>query len=569
MAFKPSEEGEFPTLGWAALDWMMSELASPKGGTEKDPFVPYPEQAKFILHWYRLDPVTGRRVYRRGGLCRPRGWGKSPLLASICAVEALGPVVFDGWDAAGQPVGRPWSRSTNPLIEIGAVSEDQADVNTWSPLLEMLRNGPVVDDYPGLEPFDTIVNLPDAGSIRKITASAGTVKGAPAQLAILDQTEEWRRSNGGVRLAGVLRDNAAKVNGRTLESPNAFVPGERSIAETSYLYARKIAEHDSRGTGSSLDPGLLWDDREAPDVDLADQDKLILALRYVYGDSALVEHEDGTVTGHVNLDRLVAEARDPERSPESYKREFLNQKISAGDAFVHEREWAACGPHEDDPLWPDWEPPEPVTARDAVVLGFDGSRRRKNGVADATALVAVRVSDGLAWPVHVWEEPDGPESVDWEVPESDVEAVLSEFMDTHRVVGFKADQAYWESNVARWEAKYGARMKVGGRSQHPIAVNTRMETRPTARGIQALATAIRGRELKHLGVSVLTRHVLNAVVRERSYGPLLFKKTPSSSDKIDACYALMLAWRARLDALSMDLTEDEEPQASFVPSRIW
>lgn len=562
MSFKPSEPGEFPTLGWQVLDWMMEELASPQGGTDKQMYVPYPEQASFILNLYRLDPESGRRVYRRAGICRPRGWGKSPLLASIAIVEALGPVVFDGWDADGQPVGRPWSRTNRVLTQIGAVSEEQANTNSWGPLLEMVRNGPVVDDYPGLEPFDGQVVLPDgSGFIKMITASANSVKGAPAQLCILDQTEVWHSSNGGTKLAKTLRDNAAKVDGITIESPNAYVPGENSVAEKSQAYAQKIAE------GKATDRGLLWDDREAPDVDLTDRVQLLHALRYVYGDSAKIAHPDGTVTGHVNLDRIADEVNDPERSEDDYRREFLNRKLSTGDAFVQRPEWARCGPHPDDPvLWPGWEAPAPVTASDPVVLGFDGSRRRRKGMTDATALVACRVSDGFVWPVRVWEEPDGPEAKDWSVPEIEVEAEIADFFRTHRVVGFLADQSMWESNVARWEAKWGSQLVVGPKS-HPIAVDTKHEYAKTSKGIVALRTAIRNGELKHDSSAVLTRHVLNAIVHDRQTGPLLFKKTPSSPDKIDACYALMLAWRARIEALSKDLTALVEPVA-FIPSRI-
>jgi hypothetical protein len=50
--------------------------------------------------------------------------------------------VPDGWDAAGQPVGKPWSTMLTPLVHIAAVSEEQTN-NTWQPLLEMLREGPV------------------------------------------------------------------------------------------------------------------------------------------------------------------------------------------------------------------------------------------------------------------------------------------------------------------------------------------------------------------------------------------------------------------------------------------
>ena len=42
----------------------------------------------------------------------------------------------------------------------------------------------------------------------------------------MDQTESWKPSNGGVKLAATLRRNLAKVNGSSVETPNAFRPGE-------------------------------------------------------------------------------------------------------------------------------------------------------------------------------------------------------------------------------------------------------------------------------------------------------------------------------------------------------
>src|SRR5690606_41792657 len=96
------------------------------------------------------------------------------LLAALCAVEALGDVVPAGWDANGQPVGAPWSRYRTPNVAIAAVSEEQTR-NTWQPLLEMLREGPVLDEYPGREPYDTQGGLPHGqGRIRQVTASART-----------------------------------------------------------------------------------------------------------------------------------------------------------------------------------------------------------------------------------------------------------------------------------------------------------------------------------------------------------------------------------------------------------
>jgi hypothetical protein len=41
-----------------------------------------------------------------------------------------------------------------------------------------------------------------------------------------------------VKLANTLRTNAAKIGGSTVESPNAFIPGEGSVAEHSAAYAQ-------------------------------------------------------------------------------------------------------------------------------------------------------------------------------------------------------------------------------------------------------------------------------------------------------------------------------------------
>ena len=132
MPWKPEVPGEVPTLGYLAIDWMKAYLAAPDR-TEYEPFIPYIEQEEFILKWYALNP-DGTRRFHRGVLGRPRGWGKSPLLAGLACVEALAPVVFDGWDANGRPVGKPWSKVRTPLVQVAAVSDEQT-MNTWTPLL--------------------------------------------------------------------------------------------------------------------------------------------------------------------------------------------------------------------------------------------------------------------------------------------------------------------------------------------------------------------------------------------------------------------------------------------------
>ncbi len=557
MPWKPTAPGEVPTLGWYVLDWMTEYLAAPARG-EYEPFVPYREQEDFILRWYEIDPTTGRFRHQRGLLGRSRGWGKSPLLASLAIVEGLADVLPDGWDADGQPVGRPWSTVRTPLVHIAAVSEDQTR-NTWQPLLEMVRNGPVLDSYR-VDAMDTFVALP-RGRIEQITASARSTKGAPVTFAVLDQTEEWVPSNGGPRLAQTIRTNAAKNGGRTVESPNAFIPGEGSVAEGSAAYAQAIREGRTRAEG------LLYDHREAPaDTDMSDRESLVAGLRVAYGDSS--GHEGGCVLhdppcepGHVDLDALVATIWDPETDVQIARSDFLNQITSASNQWIGRPEWNARAAQIAAPGAPG------LTPGDTIALGFDGSRRRKRGVTDATALVACRVSDGLVHPLGVWEQPDGPAGDDWQVPTDEVEALVGEVFRDYRVVAFYADPAKWESSIARWEAVHGARLKVKASRSNPITWwMTGGRGAIVTRALDGFLEAVLNGPLIHSGATVLTRHVLNARRRPTPGGYGVFKQHPDSVNKIDAAVAAVLAWQARTDAVAAGVAEQRPSRA---PRRLY
>jgi hypothetical protein len=537
VPWQPSEPGEVPTLGWLALDWITEYLAAPDR-VEYEPFIPTREQAEFVLRFYALDHHTGRRKIRRGLLSRPRGWGKSPMLAALACLEALGPVVPDGWDAEGQPVGKPWSEVRTPLVQLAAVSEKQTQ-NSWAPLLEMLREGQACDEFPGLEPLDSFVNLP-RGRIEPVTSSPASIKGNKAVFAILDQTEEWTRSNGGVKLATTMRINAGKIGGSTVESPNAFTPGVGSVAEDSAEYARRIVE------GKARDEGLLYDHREAPaDTEPFDRESLLAGLRYAYGDSS--DHPDGCVIhdppcapGWSPMDRLIGDFWDPSNDPQTLRADFLNQITHAADSWLSQPEWAACA-----------DATQVITDKDVVTLGFDGSKSRKRGVADATALVVCHVPDGHVELVRAWEQPDGPAGADWEVPAVEVEAEIAEAFSRWTVVGFYADPARWESYVAGWEARYGGRLKVKASAKHPIEwwINQGRGVL-VAKAVEALQTAILERRMTHDGGSVLARHFLNARRDPRRQGMWIRKDHPDSSRKIDAAWAAVLAWQARSDAVA-------------------
>lgn len=554
----PCYPGELPTLGWYVLDWMSANLAAPDR-TEYEPFVPTREQAAFVLRYYAINPATGKRLRRRGVYSRPKGSGKSPFLGGLGATEALADVVPDGWDAAGEPVGRPWSSLRTPWVQFAAVSEDQTR-NAWSPLLEMLREGPALWNYPGMDPMDTFVALPK-GRIEFVTSAATSREGNRPVFAVLDQTEEWKPGNGGVRLAATIRRNLGKTGGSSIEAPNAYVPGAGSVAEDSAEYARRLAEAVRKGR--SPEPGLLYDHREAPpETDMTDRESLMAGLRYAYGDSA------DSAGGWVDLERIAAEVWDPATDPQDARRFYLNQVTHATDSWLTQPEWAAVT-----------DAAKVVGEREPITLGFDGSRSRAGrSTTDATALVGCRVSDGHLFLLEVWEQPDGPAGRDWRVPTHLVDLAVRDAFRRHRVVGMYADPAKWESYVAQWEADFGPKLRVKATRANPIEWwMTGGRARATVQALAAFHSAVvesaavasedpDRRELTHDGSSVLARHVLNARRRQSTQGVQIAKEHPDSPRKIDAAVAAVLAWQARLDALAAG--PEEPPLVQYVPRRI-
>lgn len=523
----PDYPGELPTLGYLVLDWIADHLATPDR-SEYEPLRLTREQAQFVLNFYALDPATGRRKYRRAVLSRPKGWGKSPVLAAIACAEALGPVVPDGWDASGDPEGRPWADSRTPWVQLAAVSEDQTR-NAWAPLLEMLREGPALNIYPGLEPMETFVNLPK-GRIEFVTSSATSREGNRPVFCVLDQTEEWKPSNGGIKLAATLRRNLGKTGGSSIESPNAFEPGAGSVSEASAEYWKRIME------GRAKDDGLLWDHREAPsETDMADRDSLLAGLVVAYGDSA------ASAGGWVDLERIMAEVWDPATEPQTARMYYLNQVTHASDAWLSQPEWAGCS-----------HPETTVADGDVVTLGFDGSRQRARGVTDATALIGCRVTDGHLFDLGVWEQPSGPSGEGWAVPTTEVDAAVRAAFDRFTVVGFYADPARWEGYVAQWEAAFHKGLAVKASRDHPCEWwMTGGRSGLIVRALEQFHSAVVDGELSHDGSFALTRHILNARRRSSRAGMQIAKEHPDSARKIDAAVAAVLAWQARLDAVAV------------------
>ncbi|MDR6868707.1 hypothetical protein J2Y69_003331 [Microbacterium resistens] len=551
--FKADGTPAIPTLGIGVIEHIEHYLIQPDGDGAGDPFRLTVEQLNFVLWFYAIDK-DGRFIYRRGILRRAKGWGKSPFLGALALAELTGPVRFGGWDTWGRPVG---VAHPMPWIVIAGVSETQTE-NTMAAIRSMAEGSDFFEDF-GLDENSigkTRILLPTGGKIVPVTANAATQEGARPTFAIMDETHHWTDSNGGAKLARVVRRNLAKVNGRGIETTNAHGPGQNSVAERSYLAWLAIRE----GRTISDDQGILYDSREAPsDIDLADQAAVLHGLRCAYGDAARLgdDNPEGRTDGWVDLTRILAEVYDPDTPPEEARRFYLNQIVAAADSWIAPVEWHA-NRNDTTPQLTLADPNRRSSQGDTVTLGFDGSL-----TDDSTALVAVRVSDGSPWLLAIWEKPEGPTGVGWAVPKEDVRDAVSWAFAHLDVVAFFSDVAYWETDVDAWRDEYGERLLVKATTRHAIGWDMRGHQMDTTRAVEALHRSITDHELpwtahelatgSSTGLQaheILTRHVLNGRRRINRWGVYFGKETRESPKKVDALAALVLARMARSRVLA-------------------
>jgi hypothetical protein len=523
----PSEPGEYPTLGYEVGDWIEANCVIPDGYRQGDPFLLTDEMWKFLLAFYRLYPYAApwpapdALRYTGGQLRRVQKWGKDPFGASMLLAEGLGPTRFDGWDASGEPVGAPYP---TPLIVCLGTSEDQTD-NTWRPLLNMIRLGPLID-LSGIDAGQTRVVLPSGGKIEPVTTSAKARLGAPMTFVSITESHLFTLQGGYRKVCGAVKRNVAGMDGRWIELTNGWDPTEGSEAQI---------------TGDSGDERVLVDTVEPHRVaDLSDTEAVYAELLRQYGDSA---RERG---GWVNVrGRILHEVQSARHLEADRRRFFLNEVIVGQSALVDPIRWDAF--KRDDALKPG----------DLVALGFDGSKYR-----DATALIASRISDGRLFCLHVWEKPDL--AVDWTVPSAEVDQVVRDTFAAYQVAYMFADPYRWQDYLDRWAADFPKKI---------VEYPTNNEYRFDA-AIERFQTSFAGGEITHDGDETLAKHMNNTVIvkgarkkprpGEPDDLPTHYLKLAKRGDGllIDAAVATVLAHHARGQAIE-DNVGVEEVQPFF------
>jgi hypothetical protein len=386
--------------------------------------------------------------YPRGSqIAKPQKWGKAPISSALVCAEAHpeGPVLFDGWDADGQPVGRPWPA---PHIQITACSEDQSD-NVWRALQPMIELGPLASVFPdtGL----TRINLPSGGLIEPVTASAVSRLGQRIHLSVQDQTESWLAANGGHKLRDSQRRGLAGTGGRFFETPNAWDPVENSVAQQTY----------------ESEPGVFKTYETPPAGSVRNKAERRRVLRHVYGDS-LVDRG-----GWIDIDRIDVEIEALlEHDPAQAERWFMNRcQASEGAAFDLERFQKLRRPGM---------PP----AGSIIVVGVDGARHH-----DAIAAVGTDVKTGFQWPLCIIERPEKAPD-DYEHDLSVLDGAMVEAMQRYVVWRVYIDPQYIDNLVEKWSNRYGPKRVIEWMTYRP---------RQIAWAVREYEQAISGGDVHHDG----------------------------------------------------------------------
>ena len=342
---------------------------------------------------------------------------------------------------------------------------------------------------PGL----TWTYLADGGVLEPITAVATSKDGGKSTFIVADETHLWLDPRL-KRLHATLTRNITKrriANGWMLETSTMYAPGEGSVVEETHRVAKAMT-------------GVLFDHRQAPAVDVKDDEALAKALRYVYGPAA----------EWMDIDQIIqAEFRDPTKRESDGRRYWLNQAWTTEEKFISAAQWDACA-----------EPERVIQPGVRVVLALDGSY---NG--DTTGVVVASLDDRPHLDVvGCWHRPDNAPA-DWEVDVLDVEEAIRQAAKRWQVVELAADPFRWTRSL-----------QVLADEGLPTVVfpQTTARMTPSTRRLYDLTTT---QGLSHSGDPRLREHMLNAVLNNDHRGYRLAKPNKESPYRIDLAVCAVMA----------------------------
>lgn len=516
------DEEPWPSLGGAICDLIEERAVFGPGSLKGQPAKLDGEKRAMIWKLYEVYPkgheLEGRRRFKRGRVSWRKGTAKTEFggWLSFAELHPEGPVRFDGWDAYGNPVGRP---VRDPYIPMLAFTQAQVSELAFGVLFTVATEGPDADLFDA--GLDRVIRLGPRGQADgravPLAGSPNSRDGARTTFQYYDETHRLDTA----LLAEAYNTMEANLPKRPLDDPwslgttTAGVPGGGSVAELDKDEAEAI------GRGEVEEPELFYFHREAsPGHDLTTLDGRLAAVREASGPA---------VAAWSDL-RSIAKQWDRKGVDRSYlERVWLNRwTASAAQAF-------------DVAAWDENERPDlRIEPGAAVSLGLDGSKWK-----DTTALVATDMQSGLQQVFGLWTPVEG-EPVD----EDEVEQAIMRVHERFQIVRMYGDPAWgWDKVLARLASKIG-----------PDVVmefwNDSRGMRRTAYALRSYANAITSGTVFGDGNLELRSHLghaqkYNIKMVDDEGAPLwsVKKDRPDSDRKIDLAMAGMMSHQAYLDAL--------------------
>lgn len=535
----------WPTLGEQVCELIEERMIFGPGSLQGEPAVLDDDKRAAIYSMYEVYPrgheFAGRRRFKRCGISVRKGLAKTELMAWIALAELHpeGPVRTDGFDARGNPVGRPVK---SPYIPLLAVTVEQVEELAYGALYYMVTEGPEADLFDAT--LDRIQRLSPMGRADgkavALSNSPGSRDGARTTFQGFDEPHRLYLP----RQRQAHETMLGNMSKRPLEDPwslyvgTAGELGQKSIAEDLHVEAEAIAK------GEIEEPRLWYFCRWAGGKhnDLKTKPDRIAAV----AEATAVQTPGKPYVGEYGPGQFddIAAQWDRKGADKNYlERVWLNRWVRSSEQAFDPN---LVNPKMDGNLLTD----EPIPKWSFVTAGFDGARRR-----DSTAIVITDIPTGKQQLWAIWEkDPDDP---NWEVPEAEVTQKMEELASTHIVWRFNGDPPYWTETMGSWAGKWEwveewwtNRIKIMA-----YAVRRYTEAMTDA----AVSYVYRGED-DELGKKFRQHIAAAGKVPTNFYDdqddpqPLYILGKIHPDRKFDGAMAAILSWEARLEALKQGAT---------------
>lgn len=546
----PRLDLSFPTLGPALADFIEDRFVFGPGSLAGLPAKLDDEKRGALYRLYEVYPqghrLEGRRRFQRGSLEWRKGLAKTEFAAWVCGVELHpeAPVRCDGFDAFGQPVGRPVAY---PYIPMMATTEEQVSELAYGVLKYVLEESADADLFD--ISLERIVRLNDRGRADgmavPVSNSPGSRDGALTTFQHFDEPHRLFLP----RQLAAHETMSANLTKRPMEDPWAFYtstagePGQNSIQEQVRGEAEKIDR------GEIEDPALFFFARWAGEkhVDLMPRP------------ATTKEPEVTPKQALKNRVAAIAEATGPagEYGPGQFESIAKNWDRPGADLAFLERVWLNRWRRGNSRMFDTAritnvlaKPGQCIPAGAFITLGFDGARYR-----DSTALVATDIVTGLQQLLGLWERPEFAD--EWEVPEEEVTGLLADTMRTFDVWKLYGDPPHWTETMGSWSGRWPDQIEEWFMNNRKRAAYAAREYAEAMASASVTFGGVDDDSRDFLAHTDFIRHLTNTGTKDTRLldeegKPLYIMAKPDGrlEFKIDASAAGNLSWKARLDAIA-------------------